>query len=61
LLDSEVVRSGLERVLARLGLEETARRLRAPADLVRAWAAGHATMPERKQRLLLDLLDEISG
>jgi hypothetical protein len=61
LLDSEVLRSGLERVLARLGLEETARRLRAPADLVRAWAAGHATMPERKQRLLLDLLDEISG
>jgi hypothetical protein len=47
--------------LARLGLEETARRLRAPADLVKAWAAGHATMPERKQRLLLDLLDEISG
>ena len=61
LLDSEVLRSGLARAIARLGLEETARRLRAPAELVRAWADGHATMPERKHRLLLDLLDEISG
>ena len=55
------MRSGLERVLARIGLAETARRLRAPADLVRAWAAGHATMPGHKERALLDLLDEISG
>ena len=61
MLDSQVVRSGLERALARLGLEETAKRLRAPSELVRAWAAGHATMPERKEALLLDLLDEISG
>jgi hypothetical protein len=61
LLDPDVVKGGLERALERLGLEEVAKRLRAPANLVQAWAAGHATMPERKLRLLLDLLDEISG
>jgi hypothetical protein len=55
------VKGGLERALERLGLEEVAKRLRAPENLVQAWAAGHATMPERKLRLLLDLLDEISG
>lgn len=55
------MKGGLERAVRQLGVEEVARRLRSPADLVQAWADGHATMPERKHALLLDLLDEISG
>jgi hypothetical protein len=61
LLDPQVVKGGLERALKQLGQDEVAKRLRAPADVVQAWADGHATMPQRKEGLLLDLLDEISG
>ena len=42
-----------------LGTDELAVRLKAPATTVRAWRMGHATMPERKFLLLVDLLAQL--
>ena len=43
----------------RLGMEELARRLKTPDTTVRAWRDRHATMPERKFLLLVDVLAEL--
>jgi hypothetical protein len=45
----------------RLGREELARRLKVPEALLDTWMNGHATMPERKFILLVDLLDHLSA
>jgi hypothetical protein len=42
-----------------LGMEALAERLRAHPDTIRAWRDGHATMPERKFLLLVDILTDL--
>jgi hypothetical protein len=54
-----VVVNALEAAEKRLGMEELAIRLKAPATTVRAWRMGHATMPERKFVMLIDILASI--
>ena len=51
----------LDRAVQQLGAAELARRLGVTEETLRAWLAGHATMPERKALLLVDVLDEISA
>jgi hypothetical protein len=47
--------------IKRLGRDELAKRLKAAPELVDAWANGHATLPDRKALLLVDLLDELDA
>jgi hypothetical protein len=47
--------------IKRLGRDELAKRLKATPELVDAWASGHATLPDRKALLLVDLLDELDA
>jgi hypothetical protein len=42
-------------------MKELARRLKATEATVGAWRDGHASMPERKFLLLVDLLDELDA
>ena len=42
-----------------LGMEELCRRLVVPEATIRAWRAGHATMPEYKFLRLVDVLTEL--
>lgn len=49
----------LERALKSLGPDELSARLKSPPELIQTWINGHATMPQRKFLLLVDLLDEI--
>jgi len=54
-----LVRRALQRAEGLLGLKELARRLKATETTVGAWRDGHASMPERKFLVLVDLLDEL--
>ena len=56
---SPLVMKGLEIAEKHLGMDELSRRLRAPADLVRAWRFGHTTMPEYKFLALVDILTDL--
>jgi hypothetical protein len=49
----------LEIAEKRLGLEELARRLKAHPETLRAWRYGHATIPERKFLLLVDVPNDV--
>ena len=60
-MDHTVRRKMLDRALGQLGAAELARRLSVTEDTLRMWIAGHATMPERKAMLLVDVIDEISA
>jgi hypothetical protein len=51
----------LDRALGQLGAGELARRLGVTEETLHTWIAGHATMPERKAMLLVDVIDEISA
>ena len=42
----------------KIGMAELAARLKVPEDTLRAWRNGHATMPERKFLVLVDILTE---
>ena len=44
-----------------MGREELAAALKVPEHLLDAWMNGHASMPERKLRMLADILDDLSG
>lgn len=56
---SETTKHLLREAIKELGsLEELAIALRAPAHLVQAWMNGHATMPDRKLLLLIDVLEK---
>ncbi len=57
--DREVLTRALERALKSLGPDALSARLRVPPELIQTWINGHATMPQRKFLLLVDLLDEI--
>jgi hypothetical protein len=46
----------LKKALDALGLESVAVRLGCPSQLVEAWTAGQATVPERHFQTLLDTL-----
>ena len=46
-------------LIQRLGRAEAANRLKATEDMLEAWHAGHATMPNRKLLVLADLIDEL--
>ena len=56
---TDVMVKALERALRSLGPDELSARLKSPPELIQTWINGHATMPERKFLLLVDLLDEI--
>ena len=49
----------LARVLKALGPDELSARLNAPPELIQTWLNGHATMPQRKFLLLVDILVEL--
>ena len=44
-----------------MGEEELAIALKVPRSLLDAWMMGHATMPDRKLKLLIDELDKFAG
>ena len=50
----------LRRAVEAMGLDELAARLKAPAPLIQAWLAGHASMPDRKFVALTDALDKLA-
>jgi len=54
-----LVKRALQVAEGRLGMEELAARLKAHSSTVIAWRDGHATMPERKFLLLVDVLTEL--
>jgi len=54
-----LIRRALAVAERRLGIEELAARLTAHHTTVAAWRDGHATMPERKFLLLVDVLTEL--
>jgi hypothetical protein len=56
---SPLISKGLEIAEKYLGMEELCRRLGAPDSTIKAWRFGHATMPERKFLLLVDILMEL--
>jgi len=56
-----LVTRALQRAEKILGMGELARRLKATENSVMAWRDGHASMPERKFLVLVDLLDEIDA
>jgi DNA-binding transcriptional regulator YiaG len=60
-MDTGVGKSMLERAMEQLGAADLAQRLGVTEETLRAWRAGHATMPQRKAMLLVDLIDEISN
>jgi hypothetical protein len=43
-----------------LGAEELATALKVPRSLLEAWIGGHASMPDRKLRLLTEILAEVA-
>ena len=43
----------------KLGMEELSRRINAPAEQIRGWRMGRATMPERKWFMLIDILLDV--
>jgi hypothetical protein len=50
----------LERASTLLGREELARRLGVPAQLLEAWIAGDATMPDGQLMRLARVLDRVA-
>jgi hypothetical protein len=56
---SLLITRGLEIAERHLGLEGLVAELGAPAELIRAWRLGHATMPERKFLKLVDILTDL--
>ncbi len=54
-----LVARAIEVAEQKIGIEELARRLNAPDTTVRAWRDRHASMPERKFLLLVDVLAEL--
>ena len=56
---SPLIIKGLEIAEKRLGMEELAVKLGAPATVIRAWRIGDATMPERKFLELVDILSAL--
>jgi hypothetical protein len=56
---SPLISRGLQIAEQRLGIAELSIRLGSPADSIRAWRMGHATMPERKFLKLVDILSEL--
>ena len=59
--DPAFVKAALERALQAVGIDKLSERLRAPPELIQTWINGHATMPERKMSVLLDILGESNG
>ena len=57
--DKDVTTKALERALKSFGPDELSARLKSPPELIQTWINGHATMPQRKFLVLVDLLDEI--
>ena len=56
---SPLIARGLEIAEKRLGMLELSVRLGSPAESIKAWRMGHATMPERKFLLLVDILTDL--
>ena len=56
---SPLVMRAISVVERKIGIAELAVRLKVPEDLVKAWRDGHATMPERKFLMLVDVLNHI--
>jgi hypothetical protein len=50
----------LARALKALGPDKLSVRLNAPPELIQTWLNGHATVPQRKFMLLIDILGEIN-
>ena len=59
--DAAFVIAALERALKAVGIDKLSERLHAPPELIQTWINGHATMPERKMSVLLDILGESNG
>lgn len=53
-------KSLLQRASTLLGREELARRLGVPAELLEAWIAGDATMPDGQLMKLARVLDRVA-
>jgi hypothetical protein len=56
---SPLISRGLELAEKRLGQVELSVRLGSPAESIKAWRIGTATMPEQKFRMLVDILTEL--
>ena len=56
---SPLIAKGLEIAEKHLGIQELSRRLGAHESTIRAWRFGHATMPEHKFLVLVDILTEL--
>jgi len=57
--DPAFVRRALARAVKTLGPVALSLRLDATPELIEIWASGHATMPDRKVLMLIDVLDEL--
>ena len=57
--DPAFVTAALERAVKAIGVPEVAKRLNAPAALVRDWMNRHVAMPDRKVMELIAILGEI--
>ena len=55
----QLARRAIENAEAKVGMEELARRLKAPASTVRAWRDGHLAIPQAKFVLLIDMMATI--
>ena len=56
---SPLISRGLELAEKSLGMAVLSERLGSPAGAIMAWRLGHATMPEGKFLILVDILMEI--
>jgi hypothetical protein len=54
-----LIAQGLEIAEKQLGIAELSLRLGSPVSSIHAWKLGHASMPENKFLLLVDILTQI--
>ena len=56
---SPLITRALEAATTHLGIAEVCKRLNATETMIRAWADGHATMPEHTFLRLVDILMDL--
>jgi hypothetical protein len=55
----QLVRLALQAAEKKLGIEELARRLKAPDTLVRTWRDGYSAIPQSKFELLISVMSDV--